>query len=104
MSLQKNLNKKHFFILFFLALFFFNIFNIKRIISNLKLESNYRFESFPWINILPRSVSEEVFTKQGYKYYKPENLGASCFDNKTPCSGNDIEIKNYKNYWFFKKI
>ena len=104
LRLKANLSKRHFFILFFIALFLFNIFNIQRIIAHLKLESNYRFESFPWINILPKTTSSEVFTKHGYKYYKPEKLGDSCFDSKTPCSENNIEIKNYNNYWIFKKI
>jgi hypothetical protein len=98
-------NKRNFFILFFVALFLFNIFNIQRIISHLKSDSNYRFENFPWINILPRTVSVEVFTKKGFKYYKPEKLEEGfCFNSKTPCSLNNIEITNYKNYRIFKKI
>lgn len=103
-KLNKNLNKKQFFVVFFLALFIYNIFNIQRIIIHLKLHSSYKFETFPWINILPRTVSAEFFTKQGYKYYKPGKLGSSCFNVKTPCSENNIEIENYKNYLIFKKI
>ena len=103
--LKAFLNKRNFFILFFVALFLFNTFNIQRIISHLKLDSNYRFENFPWINILPRTVSVEVFTKKGFKYYKPEKLEEGfCFNSKTPCSLNNLEITNYKNYRIFKKI
>lgn len=98
-------NKKNFFILFFVAIFLFNVFNIQRITAHLKLDSNYRFENFPWINTLPRTVSVEVFTKKGFKYYKPERLEEGfCFNSKTPCSLNNIEIINYKNYMIFKKI
>lgn len=103
-KLNTNLNQKQFFVLFFMALFLFNILNIQRIITQLKLDSDYKFEAFPWINILPISVSTEVFTKQGYKYYKPAKLGNSCFASKTPCSENNIEIKNYKNFWILKKF
>jgi hypothetical protein len=104
LRLKENLNKRHFFILFFTVLFFFNVININRIIVNLKLDSNYRFEKFPWINILSSTTSSEIFAKHGYKYYKPEKLGDTCFNSKTPCSNNSIEIINYKNYWIFKKI
>jgi len=103
-KLNINLNQKQFLVLFFMALFIFNILNVQRIITQLKLDSDYKFEAFPWINILPISVSTEVFTKQGYKYYKPAKLGNSCFASKTPCSENNIEIKNYKNFWIFKKF
>ena len=103
-KLNANFNRRQFFIVLFGALFLFNVFNIQRIITHLKLDSNYRFESFPWINILPRTMSVEVFTKQGYKYYKPDKFGSSCFNVKTPCSENNIEIENYNNYWIFKKI
>jgi hypothetical protein len=103
-KLNANLNGRQFFILLFGALFVFNVLNIQRIIAHLKLDSDYRFVSFPWINILPKNVSVEVFTNKGYKHYKPDKLGESCFASKTPCSENNIEIKKYKNYWIFKII
>ena len=38
-------------------------------------------------------------------FYALEKLEEGfCFNSKTPCSLNNIEITNYKNYRIFKKI